>query len=76
MADLILLPTLERLHPYDDTTAKLVAFGLTFSVALGKDRTPVPGSVEESFLKPWDWRHGNLFRPIEQVYLFSLGGAK
>lgn len=78
MADLILLPTLERLQPHDDEDAKLKAFGLTFSVALGESHTPETFPVANSFLTPWNWEEdaSNLFQPIEEVSLLSLDGAQ
>ncbi|HEX6901326.1 MAG TPA: hypothetical protein VF789_16495 [Thermoanaerobaculia bacterium] len=78
MADLVFLPTLERLHPHDKTnvTPNLKAFGLTFSVALGNGHTPNTLAVADSFLAPWTWGEGaSLFRPIEKVYLHSLDGS-
>jgi hypothetical protein len=75
MADLILLPTLERLHPYN-------AFGLTFSVALsdtGGKRLKELGDLEgpsRSFLKPWSWKSGGkYFLDIQKVMFFSLDGT-
>jgi hypothetical protein len=85
MADLILLPTLERLHPYGG--AGLTAFGMTLSVALGDPKKL--GSLGAwkdlgiSFLQPWSWGApgpqlaSDLILEIERVVFFSLpDGAK
>lgn len=68
MTDLILLPTLERLHPHDG--GGVTAFGLTFSVALGEGDTPGGSLLAKSFLTPWNWGVSpNVFQEIEHVLL-------
>src|SRR5436853_7685255 len=81
MADLIVLPTLERLHPYDGTG--LTAFGMTLSVALeglGKKLADLGAGKDLgiSFLQPWSWSFAgplpasDLILEIERVVFFSL----
>lgn len=88
MADLILLPTLERLHPHDVTKpTKQSAFGLTLSVALGKDRLSDLGKAEAlgtSLLQPWTWKpdkdvegkEGDFAMEIAGVMFFATDLAK
>lgn len=75
MADLILLPSLERLLPYDKTGVT-TAFGLTFSVALGGGKTPADlPKVGDAFLRPWNWGwDGDPFQKISEVIFFSVPG--
>jgi hypothetical protein len=56
MSDLLLLPTLDRLKPYDrkDGAGTRPAFGLTLQVALAED-TVFDRTVHATFLKPWEW---------------------
>jgi hypothetical protein len=70
MAELILLPSLEFLKPYSDTTKSV--FGMTFSVAMNQPRTLSElGAWEglgESFLQPWTWdSEKNSFLEIEAL---------
>src|SRR5690349_13935873 len=81
MADVILLPSLERLLPHDRKdpgTQKKVAtsFGLTFSVALGGGKAPadLPG-VGEAFLKPWNWGRPTGNSPFEKIREFVFFSA-
>lgn len=88
MADLILLPTLERLHPHDVTKdPKKSAFGLTLSVALGQDRLSDLGAAEAlgtSLLQPWTWqtkkevesKEGDFVVEITEIMFFATDTAK
>nr|MDP9121380.1 hypothetical protein [Acidobacteriota bacterium] len=72
MADLIVLPTLERLIPYDAHGQKAV--GLVFSVALERATTYQDHPRRdwlEAFLKPWSWVPGpSKFQSIEKMHVY------
>src|SRR4051794_3836254 len=75
MEDLILLPTLERLRPYDKTGFK--AYGLTLSVALGESKKKLADlgpwmSLGRSFLQPWSWKKQPAPLPASQDLIFEI----
>jgi hypothetical protein len=77
MAELIVLPSLERLQPYDTTGTQ--AFGLTFSVALN-DAGDLPQDwtqLGRSFLQPWSFRDSGSdgWLPVKSLWFFPWPGG-
>lgn len=68
MAELLLLPTLERLHPHRN--GDQLAAGLVFAAALN---SPYGGDLKDwmtDFLRPWSWEVGGRFLPVNQLKVY------
>jgi hypothetical protein len=65
---MILLPTLERLHPYRDGDQP--AAGLVFATALDSSYGGDSKDWMTDFLRPWSWEDGGRFLPILQLKLY------
>lgn len=63
MSELLLLPTLDRLAPYDGDG---MAFGLTLQAALGTDVAIKP-ERHATFVQPWEWK-----KPLSEARLILV----
>ncbi|HEV3455965.1 MAG TPA: hypothetical protein VHG32_05360, partial [Thermoanaerobaculia bacterium] len=79
MSQLIVLPTLERLYPYDRSGQP--AIGVVFAVALGKGNQLPAGARGEwqcDFLRPWSWQVPGKkkgFLAIQAIKVFYRGSS-
>lgn len=74
MADLLLLPTLERLGPYSASQPgkNQPTVGMVFSVALNRN-TSYQSNLQEwiyEFLRPWSWADGPKFQAVEEMKVY------